>query len=43
MPLADDGRQNWYHESSEVQYHKHVFSDDPFVRATIARGRALKL
>ena len=42
-PSGDDNRQSWYHESSEVQYHKHVFSDDPFVRATIALGRALKL
>ena len=34
---------NWYHEAGEVQYHAHVFSDDPFVRETIARNRAIKL
>ena len=34
---------NWYHEEADVQYHAHVFSGDDFVRATIARNRALKL
>lgn len=34
---------NWYHEAGAVQYHANVFSADPFVRATIARNRALKL
>ncbi len=33
----------WYHEEGATQYHARVFSGDPFVRATIARNRALKL
>jgi SAM-dependent methyltransferase len=40
--MSEEG-SNWYHEAGEVQYHANVFSADPFVRATIARNRALKL
>jgi 2-polyprenyl-3-methyl-5-hydroxy-6-metoxy-1,4-benzoquinol methylase len=43
MKPVNNLQSNWYHETSDVQYHKHVFSDDPFVRSVIARGRAKKL
>lgn len=39
MPDAAD----WYRESSPTRYHDRVFSASPAVRATLVRGRALKL